>query len=456
MNKFLIDGLTKLGQSLGIVATDAEKLSKSFQKNSKEIASSLNTGKVEKGTSAFQKTIGEALKKASEKEIVSKLRDETERADEDNASANYTNQLLDDEVFRKNKEFFAQRAGLSQEDLQKQFEKEGLGGLQKERTTYGAISMGTAYQGLSQPQADAIATLEKDLIGQFSSAETQKAFGEAVASGDFKKQKLLIEQISEEVEKKLTELGKSDDVKKLRTEIADSGDLNDAESLRKANQAINSLLKDSVKAEEVQKQLNLVDLQIAQQKLDNLIKYKTALLDIPSIQENSLSIEKELINTTDARKVSIERELTARKAAIDLTKQQTDAAAAFLKDQGAIQAILQKAGIDKATEESFREVASIVEGVSDQIRLQGGYTDDVAKSTEELLQSKLKNKEAVERISELLKGQMTALSDQQQIQLTIQDIELKINAIVEARTSLMKMERDSQIQSLDLILNECE
>jgi hypothetical protein len=451
LNKIVSDGLTKFGQSLGIVATDAEKLSKSFEKNSKEIASSLNTGKVEKGTSAFQKTIGEALTKATEKEIASKLRDEKQKKDKDNASTNYTNQLLDDQIFIKNKEFFAKRAGLTPEELQKQFEKDGFGGLQK----IGGVGVrradntGRTFKGVSKAQADAIATLEKDLIGQFGSAETQKAFGEAVSSGDFEKQKLLIEQLSAEADKKLTELGKSGDVQKLRQTIAEGGDLEDPQKLREVYRAINSILKDSVKAEEVQKQLNLVDLQIAQQKLDNLIKYKTALLDIPVIRDNELSIEKELINTTDARKVSIERELTARKAVIDLTKQQTEAAAAFLKDQGAIQAILQKAGINEATEESFREVASIVGGVSDQIRLQGGYTDDVAKSTEELLQSKLKSKEAVQRISELLKGQMTALSDQQQIQLAIQDIELKRNSIHEARNTLLKMENDQKLQAID-------
>ena len=121
-----------------------------------------------------------------------------------------------------------------------------------------------------------------------------------------------------------------------------------------------------------------------------MIKYKTALLDIPSIRDNELSIEKELINTTDARKVSIERELTARKAVVDLTKQQSDAAYTFLKDQGAIQAILQKAGIDSATVESFGDLSDILNGVTDQIRLQGGYTEDVKQKTRENIKRKIK------------------------------------------------------------------
>ena len=458
LNKIVFDGLVKFGQSLGIVATDAEKLSKSFQKNSKEVASALNTGTFQKGDSSFQKTIQESLTKASEEELKNRLRNSKQKSDKENFQKNFTDQLLNDQVFEINKEFFMQKSGLSAQQLEGQYKTRGFGGLQSitEENLGGSEGYGgrEIIKGLSEVQGQAIASLDKDLIAQFSKSQTQKDFQKAVESKDVQQQELLIKQLQEESFAELKKLGKTDQIAALKKSIAEGGDLKDLEVLKKVNKERAALFGDLVKAAEVEKQLNLVDLQIAQQKLDNLIKYKTALLDIPSIQENSLSIEKELINTTDARKVSIERELTARKAAIDLTKQQTDAAAAFLKDQGAIQAILQKAGINEATEESFREVASIVEGVSDQIRLQGGYTDDVAKSTEELLQSKLKSKEAVERISELLKGQMTALSDQQQIQLAIQDIELKRNSIHEARNNLLKMENDQKLQAIDSIKEE--
>jgi TP901 family phage tail tape measure protein len=453
LNKIVFDGFVKIGQKLGIVATDAEKLSKSFQKNSKEVAGALNTGAFQKGDSSFQKTIQESLTKASEEELKNRLRNSKQKSDKENLQKNFTDQLLNDQVFEINKEFFIQQSGLSAQQLEGQYKTRGFGGLQS--ITEENLGRSEGYggreiiKGLSEVQGQAIASLDKDLIAQFSKSQTQKDFQKAVESKDVQQQELLIKQLQEESFAELKKLGKTDQIAALKKSIAKGGDLKDLEVLKKVNKERAALFGDLVKAAEVEKQLNLVDLQTAQQKLDNLIKYKTALLDIPSIRDNELSIEKELINTTDARKVSIERELTARKAAVDLTKQQSDAATAFLKDQGAIQAILQKAGINESTEESFREVASIVKGVSDQILMQGGYTDDVAKSTEELLQAKLKNKEAVERISQLLKDQMGALSDQQQIQLAIQDIELKRNSILEARNTLLKMENDQKLQAID-------
>jgi TP901 family phage tail tape measure protein len=458
LNKIVADGLTKFGQSLGIIATDSQKLADSFAKNSKEVAVALNTGTVEKGNLSFQKTIEKSLTKASEKELQSKLRDKDEKKDEENYQKNFTDQLLRDQSFKINKKLFSERSGLDEKRLEGQYKTQGFVGLQS--TTLENLNKRASFderyvkRGVSLPQGEAIANLDKDLIAQFSSAETQKEFQKAVDAKDVKQQEKLIDQLSEEAFKKLEDLGKTGQVANLKQSIAGGGNLDDLKILQDIEKERLALFSDVVKASEVQKQLNLVDLQIAQQKLDNLIKYKTALMDLPSIRDNELSIQKELINTTDAQKLSIERELTARKAVVDLTKQQSDAAYTFLKDQGAIQAILQKAGINDATVESFGDLSDILNGVTDQIRLQGGYTEDVKQKTREILKERLNNTVAEEKITALLNEQMDGLFKQQQIQLGIQDIELKRNSIIEARNALLKMENDQKLLSIDSIKEE--
>jgi hypothetical protein len=62
---------------------------------------------------------------------------------------------------------------------------------------------------------------------------------------------------------------------------------------------------------------------------------------------------------------------------------------------------------------------------------------------------RLNNTVAEEKITALLNEQMDGLFKQQQIQLGIQDIELKRNSIIEARNTLLKMENDQKLQAID-------
>ena len=224
------------------------------------------------------------------------MRNSKQKSDKENLQKNFTDQLLNDQVFEINKEFFKQQSGLSDQQLEDQYKTRGFGGLQSITEESLGISEGYGsreiirenIKGPSEVQGQAIASLDKDLIAQFSKSQTQKDFQKAVDNKDVQQQELLIKQLQEESFAELKKLGKTDQIASLKNLIVKGGDLKDLEVLKKVNKERAALFGDLAKAAEVEKQLNLIDLQIAQQKLDNLIKYKTALLDIPSIRDNEL------------------------------------------------------------------------------------------------------------------------------------------------------------------------
>jgi len=460
---WLMDLGTGFARALNIIDTEAEAAAKSLSKITSSKIEGFGKGQFNTGESALGSFMATYMTEGEKKQLRDKYKISSDASQAEYA-AKANAQQFEFATFKNNKEFLARQASISEAQLQEQYNVGGPTALQK-KYTVGTTNLesGTAklssedvYKGFSDLQFKALTAFETDLVDKLSSEESRQKYEKAVSAG--LKGIELDPFINDLFASVNTNIAGNPELKKkideARKSIAESGNLNDAGKKQELAKKLLDIFQDTTKEAKIQESVNLINLQLAEQKLDNAIKYKLALLDINSQQDLLLSIEKELINTTDARKISIDRELSARKSSIELVKQQAGAAADFLRSQEAIKNAVGEAIAGKINEKSFEKIRGLVDSITEQIIQQQGYNSQIKNSLEDQLKSIFGEGEAYKKILNLLDSQLNSIADQIKLTKIQEDLTKKTTAIVEAKNSALNNERNFRLQNIDLLKEE--
>ena len=132
--------------------------------------------------------------------------------------------------------------------------------------------------------------------------------------------------------------------------------------------------------------LNTANISLLKQQLENRIAYKNALFEATSAEEYSLELQKEMLSVGEKERTAAGYKLQALQDAKKITLEQEKATLDVLKNSELINKKLEGAGIgEQIKPEKFKQLAGYSEEISDLIKQQGGYTDDVASKTEGLV-----------------------------------------------------------------------
>jgi TP901 family phage tail tape measure protein len=150
--------------------------------------------------------------------------------------------------------------------------------------------------------------------------------------------------------------------------------------------------------------LNTANISLLKQQLENRIAYKNALFEASGAEEYSLELQKEMLSVGEKERTAAGYKLQALQDAKKLTLEQEKATIDVLKNSELINKKLEGAGLGGAIDETkFKEIAGISEEISDLIKQQGGYTQEVENKAQSLLAPIVKNKEQQDLILSLLK-----------------------------------------------------
>jgi TP901 family phage tail tape measure protein len=399
------------GQSLGLVATDAEKTAESFRKSREKAGEKILAGEFNKGFE-ISGTLNDKLTEARKKEIEKRIgSDAAAGADNEELRKKEFNKLIEGASFGINQKFMAERAGLTPEELQKQYTA-GKGLQKKYReeiySTSGEEFSSTfvdKFKGLSKPQAELLGMFEADLAGSYSSEESQKAFAKA------KEQNLqgdqlqpFINDLFQSAYKNLEKAGKLDQVNQFKTALANAGDYTDPKELEELVKLFNQLTANIDKSAVVSKAIEAANLNVLQKRLDASLAYQQSLFESTTSEEISLGIKRDMLGLSKLEKFEAESKLETIKLQKQATLEQAKASVDLLRNSEVLNARLDEVGLGQVSEKSFAAVAEISEEINRLILEQGGYTAEVESKAKSLLEYKLGEDKASESILAILKA----------------------------------------------------
>lgn len=189
-------------------------------------------------------------------------------------------------------------------------------------------------------------------------------------------------------------------------------------------------------------------LSLLKQQLENRIAYKNALFEATSAEEYSLELQKEMLSVGEKERTAAGYKLQALQDAKKLTLEQEKATLDVLKNSELINKKLEGAGLgDVIQPEKFKEIAGISEEISDLIKQQGGYTQEVENRAQSLLTPIVKNKEQQDLIISLLKESNSEVEKRLAL-------ESKLNALSNLRTATLEAEKFVNEKRSAAITNE--
>jgi TP901 family phage tail tape measure protein len=214
---------------------------------------------------------------------------------------------------------------------------------------------------------------------------------------------------------------------------------------------INQAEKDSNKTVEDAKILNAAKVSFLQLQLENRIKYKDALFEAMNAEEYSLSLQKEMLSVGESDRIQADYKLQSLQAAKKATLEQSNATVELLKNSTLITNKLQGAGIglDEIDTIEFEKIAGVSEKISDLIKKQGGYTQEVANEADKLLGKIVPEKTQREQILKLIEetnGEITKRID----------LENKVNALNNLQKAIIEASNLATENSRKSILAEIE
>ena len=455
LDKILMDAAKGFARAVNLMDTEAEAAAKSLSKINTERAAAFRKGEFDRSQSGLGQFLSTYMSE-SEKDNLKKKYNIGKDANESEYADAALKQQMEYLTFKQNKSYLAAQAGLTENQLQAQYTEGGPTALQRE-VNYARIfpeeqkratEYFTGYKGLSDLQFKALDTFTQDFIAQFSSPEAQAKFAEATKMGLKTEEEL--RPFLDDLFNSAKQNAPQGTYEKVRTQITALGDFDDATQKRETAKLLAETNKQSNKFAKENNTINFVSAQIAEQKLDNAIKYKLALMEIDDINNAQLSIEKELSSTTDARKIEIERELSARKNALELTKQQASAAAEFLKNQDLLKDALGTELAGKVDEKKYQQFSDLISSITQEIINQGGYNDKIKESLERQVMHLFDSETAVIKISTLFDGLLGPMADMNRLAQIQNDVARQTNAIIDARKLILDNERKAQLNVIDL------
>ena len=194
--------------------------------------------------------------------------------------------------------------------------------------------------------------------------------------------------------------------------------------------------------------LNTANISLLKQQLENRIAYKNALFEATSAEEYSLELQKEMLSVGEKERTAAGYKLQALQDAKKLTLEQEKATLDVLKNSELINKKLEGAGLGGTIDPTkFKEIAGISEEISDLIKQQGGYTQEVENKAQSLLAPIVKNKEQQDLILLLLKESNSEVEKR----LTL---ESRLNALNSLKTATLEAEKFVYEKRSTAITNE--
>lgn len=440
----IMNGLRSFGQALGLVATDAEKTAESFRKSRLVTSGKILSGEFGGNDFGISGTLNQKMTEARKKEIEQRVGSAS--SDEELLQKDF-NKSIEYSTFARNQKFLANTAGLSQEQLQKQYTAGK--GLQSRIIRRGRGNAG--MRGFSDLQFQFLSEFEGDLAKSYSSKESQKAFQEAQKKGlSGAKLQPFFDNLLNSAYENLEKQGKTDLVENIKKSIAGSGNLNNPKVLESILAQINDLAKEYVKEQAVSKAIETANLNVLQKRLDASLAYQQSLFESATSEEISLGIKRDMLGLSKLEKFEAESKLETIKLQKQATLEQAKASVDLLRNSEVLNAQLNEAGLGEVTKESFEKVAEISEEINRLILEQGGYTAEVESKAKNLLEYKLGEGDASKAILGILKATNEPIQKNLELQKSNNAILNAQKASLEAIDFLEEKRRQSVSSSYEI------
>ena len=444
----------KLGQFIGLLDSPAKEAANKLKELAKVDISNITEGNFSaQGPSALATFLqGQNAKINAEKAKIL-LKDE---GDKPKDAATLNKELLQREFeyasFKTNKGFYAEKSDLSPKELQAQYTKGGDTRFQSlssvEKKTGRTTEISEVFKGVTNLQAEAISTLDAT-IAKFASKEDQKAFVTAKESGFSPKQ--MGPYIEKLIASGIDNIG-AGKVKEIKDRIIGSGNFTDEEVNKKLVEEIVALQKQKTQETAKLNYQEKINLEIAQLRLESSIKLKMANMDLPTAQDSALTIEKELLDVTDARKVSIEKEIEARSRSKELIKSQVESVKGLTVNSKELLDQLKTDPNNDTLVANWDKVSGIVGKYADTLMETGDITKANAAIERDINGLFGDKQEASAKLLEIIKETTSSTEKLFNVETRRLDINRKNNAITEAQNYFIGLQNAKKQEGLDIDL----
>ena len=171
-----------------------------------------------------------------------------------------------------------------------------------------------------------------------------------------------------------------------------------------------------------------------------------AIFDLPTAQDSSLSIEKELLSTTDARKISIEKEIDARSRGKELIKSQVESVKGLVINSKELMDALDKDPNNDVLVENWDRVKGIVGEYADTLMQTGDSTKAEAEMRYKIVNALGANTVSADSLQKIVSDTTKSTTDLFNIETRRLDINRKNNSIAEAYNYIISLQNTQKLE----------
>jgi TP901 family phage tail tape measure protein len=448
--------IKQLGQSLGLIKTPAQEAADKLKELGKVDISNILEGNFgPQGPSA----LGEFLKEQNLTAQAKKAGVETKDKDIKELNKELLIKELQNFTFANNKELLVDRAYTNDysgtkeqvsERLKKSF-TEGESVYGRNVGMFQTKRAGSENKGVSDLQFQALSQLEASIASRYSSKEAQQKLKTAQDAGLSSQQlRPIIEELFQSGFKNIGEK----EVAGIKEKITRAGNFTEEElnlEIFKELAELDKKREPAIAAANYQEKINL---ELAKLRLDSAIKLKMATLDFPTIQDASLSIEKELLTTTDARRISVEREIEARARGRELIKSQVESVKDLTLNSKELMDSLSANPTNQVLIDNWGKVKGIVEKYADTLMQTGDSTKAEASIRGDITDAVGDNIQAGEALQKIIQETLSSTENLFNIETKKLDVNRQINSIGEAYNYIIGLQNAKKQEGLDITLRE--
>ena len=437
----------KLGQSIGYLDTPLQKAAKKLNELGEANITNLSEGKTATGPELFGKIYNEAALQAARKKAEESGDKKAKGKTDEQLMKDITEANIKNITIELNKPEIAVAMNMLPKHLSDLYSTKGFEGLNTVANTY----LGPTKPTGGRDDSKSLDSYKTGLLKVL----TQTAIGSAS------------KESRNELERAVKEKKPQEEIDLLKLKMAGEGK---ASMGAKYSEILNKIFTSDNKTEEERlklskeiyeiskksndKQIQIAaaettNLEIAKLKLDNALKYRMALMDVPTALEAGLNIQKQFLSTSDAQKNSIEKELELRTRNKELIKSQIDAGKSLILDSATIAKSLDINADKEIKVEDYEKIKNAVNAYADA--LQNGKS---ASEAEQLIRQNVNSlfsdgTSIAEQLINKLHEQNSSLKDIFNIETRRLDINRKINSIAEAQNYILTIQNAQKQESLD-------
>lgn len=448
--------IKQLGQSMGLIKTPAQEAADKLKELGKVDISNILEGNFgPQGPSA----LGEFLKEQNLTAQAKKAGVETKDKDTKELNKELLLKELQNFTFANNKQLLVDKAYTSDFSGTKEQVLERLKeSFTKGESVYGRdVGMfqtkraGSQNKGVSDLQFQALSQLEASIASRYSSKEAQQKLKTAQDAGLSSQQ---LRPIIQELFKSGVENIGKDKVAGVKQKLTEAGDFTKEEINLEIFEELLELDKERAPAIAAANYQEKINLELAKLRLDSAIKLKMAILDFPTIQDASLLMEKELLTTTDARRISVEREIEARARGRELIKSQVESVKDLTLNSKELMDSLSATPTNQVLIDNWGKVEGIVEKYADTLMQTGDSTKAEASIRGDITAAVGDNVQAGEALQKIIQETLSSTENLFNIETKKLDVNRQINSINEAYNYIIGLQNAKKQEGLDITLRE--